>query len=227
VSPDIQGKNFIHEIGKAYGYSPADRVIASARQKRLRGKRLDLDELSRFQNIIKATGICCFSSEKNDILMWSHYALDHSGLCIGFHSNRHFFRTAWEVEYSDHIPIITRPHDDAHTMLEKALLTKSKHWSYEKEWRIIRRTMTDQEVVQFNNQHREYSREDLETFTNQRGPGFYKFPKEAIAEVTVGIKATTETVTRIKLWIADANLEIPLYQAKRHPSEFTIIFEQL
>ncbi|MBX2952164.1 MAG: DUF2971 domain-containing protein [Leadbetterella sp.] len=33
-------------------------------------------------------GVCCFSERKDHILMWSHYAANHSGVCLQFNTAR-------------------------------------------------------------------------------------------------------------------------------------------
>lgn len=35
---------------------------------------------------IDALGVLCLTTEKNNLLMWAHYAANHSGVCIGFDS---------------------------------------------------------------------------------------------------------------------------------------------
>jgi hypothetical protein len=87
------------------------------------------------------TGVVSFSTVKDDILMWAHYAGGHDGVCIEFRctdkSHVDFFGQAHPVEYRKELPKInfytTKPNDK----LKALILTKSEHWSYEKEWRII------------------------------------------------------------------------------------------
>lgn len=37
-----------------------------------------------YESFLKDLQVCCFSSIKDSILMWSHYAKDHSGFCIEY-----------------------------------------------------------------------------------------------------------------------------------------------
>ncbi len=87
------------------------------------------------------TGVISFSEVNNDILMWSHYAGGHNGLCIEFRCNNDycidFFASILRVHYQKNLPSInfyTTPEEEK---LKAFILTKSDHWSYEKEWRII------------------------------------------------------------------------------------------
>ncbi len=90
------------------------------------------------QSEVDKAGIVCFSKVRDDILMWSHYADKHKGLCLEFDgsSNCIFFGEAQPVEYEDYTPIPLR--EDSNRQVTRAILTKSKHWSYEREYRIFR-----------------------------------------------------------------------------------------
>ena len=83
-----------------------------------------------------------FSTVNDDILMWSHYAGRHNGICIEFRCTADkpvvdFFAKAQPVRYQEALPRInfytTPPLEKA----EALILTKAEHWSYEREWRII------------------------------------------------------------------------------------------
>jgi len=177
--------------------------------------------------LLKEIGISCFSEAKDSILMWAHYAADHSGVCIGFDTTKHFFQTAWQVRYQDDLPIIYRPSDDPDTMLSKSLLTKSIHWNYEQEWRIVRRTMTPEQRQVIASKYAHHSPEQLEVMLNQQGPGLYSFPKHAITEVILGIKMMHQKKQQVLQWIKEAQLQVPVYQAKRHATEFRLEFVAL
>ncbi len=110
---------------------------------------------------ITGYGIFCTSKKCNDILMWSHYADSHKGMCIGFHENitRYIYNDAplWDelVRYYDDHPFgeiyknltngcaFNSPDefmnycDLSSELLRAALSVKHKSWSYENEVRII------------------------------------------------------------------------------------------
>lgn len=88
-------------------------------------------------------GVISLSEEPDVLLMWSHYAEDHTGFVIEFDpSHRFFWQPRSEKDELRHLRQVTysenRPEG---SMLELGadglLLTKSAHWSYEKEWRIL------------------------------------------------------------------------------------------
>lgn len=91
-------------------------------------------------------GISCFSETRDNLLMWSHYADNHAGVCIGF---RHHvlkvclpvifygmgitFRGMNKVRYSEKFPTWKT----TFVGFDKYLYnTKPQCWEYEKEWRI-------------------------------------------------------------------------------------------
>ena len=51
-----------------------------------------------YESINQNARIACFSKRNNSILMWSHYANSHTGVCFEFEENRPFFK---EVTYSE------------------------------------------------------------------------------------------------------------------------------
>ena len=84
-------------------------------------------------------GVFCTSEVNNDILMWSHYARQHTGVCVAIRPDRLTGKRILPVEYRDDVPIIdawiyTRPRIDVFVDVSRA---KSSHWKYEKEWRTI------------------------------------------------------------------------------------------
>jgi hypothetical protein len=84
-------------------------------------------------------GLFCASEVNNDILMWSHYAGKHTGVCVGFRLNAVKPKILLPVNYTDELPIIsvwTYAKCDGQVMVDLSC-TKAKHWSYEKEWRTI------------------------------------------------------------------------------------------
>jgi Protein of unknown function (DUF2971) len=89
---------------------------------------------------LKEIGVACFSESVDDFLMWSHYADGHRGFCLEFDTRYPPFQWAQQVQYSDFYPLV----DIAALLFEgdkydpgPLLITKSRHWSYEKEWRTL------------------------------------------------------------------------------------------
>jgi hypothetical protein len=114
-------------------------------------------EISELEDSISG-GFKIFSQSKvnNNILMWSHYADSHQGVCleytINYSKNKMCFKVEpfrtenhnsynvhnedllyiSEVRYSKDIPV-----DDSDELLFDSLITKGVDWAYEKEYRIL------------------------------------------------------------------------------------------
>jgi hypothetical protein len=104
-------------------------------------------------NRAKKTGVLCLSETHNNLLMWAHYAQNHSGVVIGIRCRvgelRNEFSMCLPVQYTKKMPYISRYNIldpnfkiqieenaiDAHTNM---VYTKSIDWEYEKEWRITK-----------------------------------------------------------------------------------------
>lgn len=89
-------------------------------------------------------GCTCLSENNNHILMWSHYANSHKGMCLEFDTSFDPFSKVFPVHYSPDFPqinpvrMIMNPGTDI--ILEesvKPLLTKYECWQYEAEWRLF------------------------------------------------------------------------------------------
>ena len=84
-------------------------------------------------------GVCCFSKNNTDLLMWSHYADFHKGFCLEFDSNISPFSRYFEVTYESEFPDINSDllFEDNNDFIEKLLSFKSIDWRYEEELRIL------------------------------------------------------------------------------------------
>ena len=118
-----------------------------------------LDEMVKMlhTSIGNAVGITCFSETPYNMLMWSHYANKHSGICVEYDFSKLFSTVPnsllLPVEYSDKRPLLPiekvvvnqggKIEADQSKMklllpaLLKSLAIKSDIWNYEREWRHI------------------------------------------------------------------------------------------
>jgi len=77
----------------------------------------------------------CLVPAPDSILMWSHYADHHRGICLEFHVVNALFLKAWKVAYCSEYPVWV-PQDMQDIALD-VILTKSKDWECEQEFRIV------------------------------------------------------------------------------------------
>jgi len=80
--------------------------------------------------------ICSFTTSKDNLLFWSHYADSHKGFCVEFDAARLPISYAYKVRYKDEYPKVIYPSPSDATCFTPALI-KSKAWEYEEEFRTI------------------------------------------------------------------------------------------
>ena len=150
-----------HSKALAFSYFLSEGSIAQWEQ----------NQLTRFKNTLSNTGIFSLTKNKHSILMWSHYANKHKGICIGFSPVRKgnpneklsdFWCRAWPVNYpvSNALPIVNIYKDNSESFA-KIVFTKARCWKYEDEFRII----------------------DM-----KNGPGYKYIPEGIISSVILGCK---------------------------------------
>lgn len=177
-------------------------------------KRLMPDLHARFNSEMeKRIGILCLTEAPDDLLMWAHYACSHEGFAIEFDPEALFFhqrrtkkdelRHLRPVHYSNIRPSLTFDKADM-----KALLTKSEHWAYEREWRMM------------------VDLSDASTVLNFGGKSFhlFAFPTSSIKSVILGSRMPKETRQEILSLIrGSADLEhITCYQASIDENFFRV-----
>ena len=99
-------------------------------------KQYDRDKES--EKLQQKVFVACFSERNNSMLMWSHYAEQHTGLCVGYRLHELIKKyNIFPVIYNNQMPQISDISNADEGILYKSILTKCEDWSYEKEWRII------------------------------------------------------------------------------------------
>ena len=96
-----------------------------------------------FKKLKKEFMVACFSAVNDSILMWSHYAQNHTGFCIEYDFEKSpLAKHLHPVQYSKqrkHISGVFANFDGnlANKAIYEATLYKSAEWKYEKEWRSV------------------------------------------------------------------------------------------
>jgi hypothetical protein len=84
------------------------------------------------------TGLLCFTKDWTKLLLWSHYADKHKGICLGFDLKQNTFE---EVEYVDKRLRPELDDEEQFTLPERLQtrlhLLKASDWRYEEELRIL------------------------------------------------------------------------------------------
>ena len=100
------------------------------------GAALTCDQLS------KRYGVTSFSTRRNDVKMWSHYANNCRGVVIGYNVDRwvrHLFGISIirQVRYADDLPLVLGPRVVNQENAYAFMSSKGAAWEYEREWRLI------------------------------------------------------------------------------------------
>ncbi|HQC42170.1 MAG TPA: DUF2971 domain-containing protein [Verrucomicrobiota bacterium] len=128
------------------------------------------------KKIFNNVGVCCFSKEYDNILMWSHYAQAHEGICLKFDrtEDSNFFSQIVNVEYRKRVETdIAKYFLEYYKFSGDTISTKYSDWSYEKEVRVIKT-----ESMDFNCNNR-----------------FVKFEPSALKEIIFGVKTKKSTIS--------------------------------
>lgn len=163
-------------------------------------KALEMELESIYTKYTAKTGVYSFAGDARSILMWSHYAREHTGVCIQFERARDFgfFSGALSVEYSSEYPEVDWIRDFQGS-LSKVLLRKHQGWCYEREFRIVRP----------NNAHT-----------------YLRFDPQAVVGVILGCRSTNEVRAVVDTLLEErSRAGIPpvrLLKARKHRSEYRL-----
>ncbi|MFT4850852.1 MAG: hypothetical protein ACI83B_003413 [Sediminicola sp.] len=161
-------KDIILAASKHLKLSPSQRI--EQKRKMYYGIKNSIASGEFHKGVIGRVGICCFSNRADNILMWSHYAKNHTGFVIEFNvnpndpagnmSNVEKKLIGYDVIYQDNMPIIkagTRDFD----AVKSVFLTKSTDWTYEQEYRVL---------------------------TTEKGPGIHAYDINLVNRIIAGVK---------------------------------------
>jgi hypothetical protein len=105
---------------------------------------IDNTNTSVYKKLVSQLCVCCFSKNMNEILMWSHYANNHKGVCIEYEiiDESVIGKQLFEVTYSNDLLTQNNIKQTSSGDLSlnlynngKFLVTKFQNWSYEEEYR--------------------------------------------------------------------------------------------
>lgn len=110
--------------------------------------RLDQAAGVHLKEKFAAAGILSLSELSDNILMWSHYAQQHKGICIEFRRDPSGILGMPDhtlpVRYSIKAPTIdarsyrTTDREGKNEIELSLVLTKAADWAYEREWRVVK-----------------------------------------------------------------------------------------
>ena len=144
----------------------------------------------------KDIGIRCFSAANDNVLMWSHYADSHKGVCLEFDYDKLLAIGQAEiikVRYRNRIPDDT---GDKSIDLKRALSYKAMDWSYEREYRLMHGKSKNRK---------------------------FDILPEALTGIFMGCEMCGEDKENIKKLVKRTGRDIPLFEMQKSPVEFKLL----
>lgn len=167
---NVRGKGFSPEME-----ADADAVLRTIRKWPKRKVEAYLAE--QFSDVTSRIGIRCFAENHADVLMWSHYAHYHSGVCLRLKMSlwpRDAEQLLGQVEYADERARVGAPGTEEFRLgMVHALIRKASGWAYEREWRLL---------------------------VHDRAHSLFQLPTDLVDAVYIGAKAPEDTVARVRGW---------------------------
>ena len=160
------------------------------------------------KQIARCWRVYCISTHPDSELMWAHYAASHHGVCLEFTSRSSLFFQALKVRYVREYPVFDMAEED-NTLELMVLLTKSKAWEYEDEYRLI-------------------AMEKACATAGAPAPrlasdnGLIELPDGSLKSVIMGHLADTATIDAVKAVINQAPYPIALKRVVKVPNEYKL-----
>lgn len=148
-------------------------------------------------------GVVSFGGDPRSILMWSHYAANHEGVCFQFETARDptCFTAVIRVNYSEDYPVVNWISENEFLEgLGATLERKHEDWRYEAETRII---------------------------IPDSAHDYLPFRPESLRAVIIGCRAAPTTVQQLQNIIEERTSRglppVILYRASKHPRKYELV----
>jgi hypothetical protein len=150
------------------------------------------------QRLSRESSVFCVSEQRDDILMFAHYANGHKGCCLEFDfTTDALLRRAEQVAYQQNYPDLNyfRLHGDEKEMGRRLILTKASRWQYEKEWRAIRYRV---------------------------GAGLHSIKPSCLTGIIFGANASAADRAKVRQWVSKRGVPLKFYEAKVDSGAFKL-----
>lgn len=163
--------------------------------------------------------VFCVTEEFDNLLMWSHYANEHKGVVLKIkciEEKESLLCAALKVNYSDRYPIFgdidiwrhflsTGEFPDLTKTYNELITTKSTHWKYENEWRMV--------FPRHEDSGKEFA--------------LLSFHPEEIEAIFLGCRMLEQDKSEIINLVRRQYPLAKIYQARRSDSEFRLHFSEI
>ncbi len=174
------------------------------------------DELvSKIDSRLEEARVLCLTETYRDILMWGHYTDSHSGGVIRFQCEYDRiinYEGALKVLYEEERPdsnfiseVIdyTLKINEAEPDAYRFLCTKSNHWEYEKEWRLIAKA------------------------ANEEGMEFHDFSPDELEGIYLGCRMSQKDREIILNLLGNEFRHVKVFQASTNSKMYELDFSQI
>ncbi|GAV35459.1 hypothetical protein ROTAS13_03135 [Roseomonas sp. TAS13] len=153
---------------------------------------------------VNSAGFCSLSTRPDHVLMWSHYAASHTGICLRFSgaSWAFPFRAAQRVTYRAERPVLNPVLDDADAIVDKTFLSKADFWAYEEEWRVLSHPGGPVDPA--------------------GDPGLVTYEPRALDGVIFGANTSDADIAEVTRWVAGREQPVELLRARPSPDHFRL-----
>ncbi len=149
---------------------------------------------------VNARGVLALSKTNENVLLWSHYAENHTGVAIKLNiaKDPEFFITPKNIVYTKQYIPLNYLRDPEKSILD-TLSTKSIDWDYEKEIRVYKSNI-----------------------------GVHKINPMAITDVFFGVKTLEQDIAKIKNTCSENGLShVRFHRAEKKYGEFALRFNPI
>lgn len=155
-----------------------------------------------FSNSMRTSAVTCFTLRDRHPLMWAHYGDAHSGICLEFQEDAENSFIALRVEYASERSVLDLTRFSTHPTesFNHAVLTKSKEWSYEEEYRM---------------------------FEFERSAGFRSFPAHCLRSVTLGSRIKAADEEAIIGFVKQRKEQLPVYRSLVDERSFSFNLQRI
>ena len=172
--------------------------------------RMAISQHSRCtDSIIHRCGYISLCDSNHNVLMWSHYADAHRGLCLRFTCRNDLFYEdngagrIGKVEYGDTVVRMEVGQDAEPDAVFHRIFRKAECWQYENEYRL-------------------YKVPSSETTGDAQGNSL--FNSELVDEVYFGLRTPEEDIDTILGFVALAKHDIKVYRAQKSERSLELTF---
>lgn len=105
-------------------------------------------QFNQIKSFIEGIGVMSMSEIPDSLLLWAHYAANHTGVCLEYEVTDNCGGYLMPVTYSTQYPVLSIYDFGVNVTksVDSILTTKSMEWAYEKEWRYTKFGSANQEA---------------------------------------------------------------------------------